>query len=266
MLDLDGFCEYLYEEELAPNTIDAYMRSARCFEERYGEINKKNLIAYKKWMMERYAPQTVNLRLTAMMRYCGYAGDPTKVKLVKEPRKTHIDNVITAEQFEHLTKSLQADGEYRWLAVVLLLGKTGARISEAIRITKKDLLAGSVTMHSKAHMRTIYFPQSLVDDLQDYLAELPDDAIVMRSERGKPLTSKGVAGMLKHFAAKYDIPKEVMHPHAFRHFFAIEFLKRNNNIALLADLLGHGSVNITQIYLRQSQKQQRAAIDEAVNW
>jgi site-specific recombinase XerD len=65
---------------------------------------------------------------------------------------------------------------------------------------------------------------------------------------------------------KYDIPQEVMHPHAFRHFFAIEFLKRNNNIALLADLLGHGSVNVTQIYLRQSQEQQKKEIDEAVDW
>lgn len=57
-----------------------------------------------------------------------------------------------------------------------------------------------------------------------------------------------------------------MHPHSFRHFFAMEFLKRNGNIALLADLLGHGSVNVTQLYLRQSQEQQRQAIDKAVDW
>ena len=64
----------------------------------------------------------------------------------------------------------------------------------------------------------------------------------------------------------YGIPLEVMHPHSFRHFFAIEFLKRNNNISLLADILGHSNVNMTQIYLRQSQTQQKDAVDEAVNW
>lgn len=57
-----------------------------------------------------------------------------------------------------------------------------------------------------------------------------------------------------------------MYPHSFRHFFAIEFLKRNSNIALLADLLGHQSVSVTQIYLRMSQEQQKDAIDKAVNW
>ena len=57
-----------------------------------------------------------------------------------------------------------------------------------------------------------------------------------------------------------------MHPHAFRHFFAMEFIKRKNDISLLADLLGHGDVKVTQIYLRQSQEQQRAAVDEAVDW
>lgn len=266
MLDLDGFADYLYEEELSQNTIGSYMLSAKRFDAMFGEISKKNVLAYKQWLLERFKPQTVNLRLTAIMRYCSYKEIPMKVKSIKEPRKTHIDNVITAEQFEHLTKSLKADGEDRWLAMVLLLGKTGARISEALRITKADLLAGSVTMHTKAHMRTIYFPKSLVEDLESYLKDMPDNAFVMQNVHGKTITSRGVSGRLLHFANKYDIPKEVMHPHSFRHFFAVEFLKRNNNIALLADLLGHGSVNITQIYLRQSQEQQQAAIDKAVDW
>lgn len=266
MLDIEGFADYLYEEEMSRNTIECYMVSVKRFDAMFGEISKKNVLAYKRWLLEHYKPQTVNLRLTAIMRYCRYKEIPMKVKSIKEPKKTHIDNVITAEQFEHLTKSLKDDGDYRWLAAILLLGKTGARISEALRITKADILAGSVTMHTKAHMRTIYFPKSLIEDLEPYLKDMPDNAFVMQNAHGKAITSRGVSGRLMHFADKYGIPKEVMHPHSFRHFFAVEFLKRNSNIALLADLLGHGSVNITQIYLRQSQEQQKAAIDKAVNW
>jgi integrase len=140
------------------------------------------------------------------------------------------------------------------------------RISEARKITKKDVLSGSVTIPTKAHMRTIYFPKSLVDEMRDYLAELDDNTLVLRTLRGNGVSKEAVNSRLKIFADKYNIPKEVMHAHAFRHFFAIEFLKRKNNIALLADILGHSNVNVTQIYLRQSQEQQKEAIDEAVNW
>ena len=65
---------------------------------------------------------------------------------------------------------------------------------------------------------------------------------------------------------KYGIPKEVAHPHSFRHLFAIEFLKNNNNIALLADLLGHESVDTTAIYLRLSAQEQKKQFNMAMDW
>lgn len=263
MIDVDGFEEYLYEEELSENTISVYVKSVKMYSEMFTEISKKNLIEFKKYLLEHFKPQTVNLRITSLLRYCDYKEIPMKLKLVKEPRKTHIDNIITEEQFTRLVNGLKNDGEERWYVYVMLLAKTGMRISEAIRVTKKDVLAGSVIMHTKAHMREIYFPKSLVDDIKPYLDKIGENETVMQNYKGKPITKDGVSGRLRKFSEIYGIPKEVMHPHAFRHFFAIEFLKRNNNIALLADLLGHGSVNVTQIYLRQSQEQQRDAIDKA---
>lgn len=266
MIDIDGFESYLYEEEMSANTIESYIRAVKQYASMFDEVTKQNLIGFKKHLISKYKPQTVNLRLTAMMRYCNYKEISLKIKLIKEPKKTHIDNVMTIEYFNKLVDSLKSDGKYRWYIYILLLGKTGMRISEALKVTKKDLLNGSVTMHTKAHMRTIYFPKSLVEEMMPYLSDINNDDIVMQNINGKPITSRGVAGELQKFAKVYDIPSEIMHPHAFRHFFAIEFLKRNNNIALLADLLGHGSVNVTQIYLRQSQEQQKMAIDNAVNW
>lgn len=58
----------------------------------------------------------------------------------------------------------------------------------------------------------------------------------------------------------------MMHPHAFRHLFAIEFLKKNSNIALLADLMGHESVDTTAIYLRMSASEQAEQFNRAVDW
>lgn len=266
MIDIEGFRQYLYEEELSPNTIDGYIQGITQYSRMYNDISKQNIIAFKKSLMERWKPKTVNNRITAVLKYCKYKGIPMTCKHIKEAKKTYIENVITVEQYERLMSGLKAENNMRWYYNILLLAKTGMRISEALRVTKKDILSGSVTMHAKAHMRTIYFPKSLKEEISLYMADFKENEIVMKNRSGEALTSRGVAEQLHRFGRKYDIPQEVMHPHAFRHFFAIEFLKRNNNIALLADLLGHGSVNVTQIYLRQSQEQQKKEIDEAVDW
>lgn len=267
MIDLDGFRNYLFEEELSQNTVKGYITGLQQYSDLYDEITKPNLIAFKQSLIERkLKPATINNRITALLQYCKYKEIPMRVKQVKEQRKTHIDNVINADQVEHLLHCLKTDGNVVWYYNILLLSKTGMRISEARKIKKKDILNGNVTIPTKAHMRTIYFPKSLVDEMQEYLYELDDDAFVLRSIRGNGLSKEAVNSRLKVFAEKYDIPREVMHAHSFRHFFAIEFLKRKNNIALLADILGHSNVNVTQIYLRQSQEQQKSAVDEAVNW
>ena len=80
------------------------------------------------------------------------------------------------------------------------------------------------------------------------------------------MTEGGFRNGLKALAGKYSIAPAVMHPHSFRHFFAIEFLKRKNDISLLADLLGHSSLDMTRIYLRQTRETQHDAVDKTVDW
>lgn len=266
MYDFSGFENWLYEQELSPNSIASYMRGVKLYSEMFTEVSKANFIAFKKYLIDNFKPQTVNLRLTAMRKYSEYVGNPIKIKIVKEPQKTHIENIISTEQYEHLIAGLKADGRERELTHILLLAKTGMRISEALKVTKIDIIKGSVTMHTKAHMRTIYFPQTLVEEIAPYLKALSDGDRVMLNCYGNPITKKGVSQALLRMGERYGIPKKVMHPHAFRHFFAMEFIKRNKDIALLADLLGHGDTKVTQIYLRQSQEQQKRTIDEVVDW
>ena len=266
MIDVDGFREYLYEEELSKNTIDSYIYGLKVYSEKYDEITKPNLIGFKAALNESFKPKTVNLRLSAIRKYCEYKEIGIKIKEIKEPKKTHIDNIITPEQFKTLCDGLKKDGDERRLVWVLLLGKTGMRISEALKTRKRDILNGSVVMHSKAHMREIYFPKSLAENIAPYLEALNDDDFIMQNQKGQPIKSRTVAGFLRKCADKYGIPKEVLHPHSFRHYFAMEFIKRKNDIALLADLLGHGNVNVTQIYLRQSREQQKNVVDDVVDW
>ncbi len=266
MINVEGFKNFLWEEELSPNTIQTYVSGIENFARSYSEISKPNLIAYKNDLIKSCRPKTVNLRITALLRYCRFAGSPLTLKHVKEQKQSHISNVITQQQLDKLLNGLRTDGNQRWVCYVLLLSKTGMRISEALRVTKKDLLHGSVTMNTKAHVRTIYFPQSLITELAPLIDKLSDNSPIMVNYRGKPLSRGGVRDALQVFSKRYGIPAEVMHPHSFRHFFAIEFLKRNNDISLLADILGHSSLTMTQLYLRRSREEQKKAVDDTVNW
>ena len=71
---------------------------------------------------------------------------------------------------------------------------------------------------------------------------------------------------LKAFAEKYGMNKEVVYPHSFRHRFAKNFLDRFNDLALLADLMGHESIETTRIYLRRTASEQQKIVDKVVNW
>ena len=83
---------------------------------------------------------------------------------------------------------------------------------------------------------------------------------------GKPMTARGISMGLKRFAEKYGIDRDVVYPHSFRHRFAKNFIERNPDIALLADLMGHESLETTRIYLRRTASEQRAAVDAAIDW
>ena len=271
MLDPEGFRQYLYEEELSKNTVASYMRALEVYASKYDEITKSNLIEFKREQQARYKPATVNIRIAAMLAYCRFARIPMRLKSIKRQRKTSVDNVISREQLDVLLDGLRRDNNQCWIVNVLLLAKTGMRVSEALRITKRDLMHGSVTISAKDHMRTIYFPQSLIDEVRGYLDKLKPDDLVVRGSRGRtkfpqPVTEGGFRNGLKALAGKYSIAPAVMHPHSFRHFFAIEFLKRKNDISLLADLLGHSSMDMTRIYLRQTRETQHDAVDKTVDW
>ena len=267
MIDLDGFRQYLTEEEMAGNTVTAYIGALRQYAAQYEDITKANLIAYKQEQLARHKPATVNLRIAAMLAYCRYARIPMRLKAVKMPVRTSIDNVITPEQLSALLRGVARDGNRAWYVNIKLLNTTGMRISEALRITKRDLMLGSVTMHTKDHMRTIYFPRSLLGDILGDIAGLSAGDLIVRGVRGKPYRSGDAFNRgLKSLADRYGIPREVMHPHSFRHYYALEFLRRKNDIALLADLLGHRSIDMTRIYLRQTQTRQQETVDKVVDW
>lgn len=264
--ELSNFEAYLIEEELSKNTRASYLFSVNQFFEKYNEVNKANLVKWKAELLNTLSGKTVNLRLCGMKKYCEYKDLPFSIKRIIIQKTTSVENVMTIKQFNTLIEGLVADNKTNWSIYYSILAKTGARISEFLKFKKSDLDKGYAELHSKGKIRKILFPQSLITEISDFYSEFKSDDYLCTNKYGNQMTTRGFAIMLQKHAKQYGIPLENAHPHSFRHLFAIEFLKRNSNISLLADLLGHSGVNTTMIYLRLSQEQQAEALNNAVDW
>lgn len=264
--EIDDFEVYLMEEELSENTRSSYIYAVSLFFEEYDEVNKTNLIKWKAQLLNYLCAKTVNLRLCGIRKYCEYKEIPYSVKQVKVQKNTSVENVMTIEQFNKLINGLKSDNKNKWVVYYAILAKTGARISEFLNMKKSDLDKGYAEMHTKGKVRKILFPKSLSEEIMEFYKDYSDDDYLCVNKYGGKMSTRGFSTMLQKHAKKYGIPLECAHPHSFRHLFAIEFLKRNNNISLLADLLGHSGINTTMIYLRMSQEQQTEALNDAVDW
>lgn len=263
---LEAFREYLIEDEKSSNTIDNYIYAAKIYFSMYEEINKKNMIDFKRYLINNFSPKTAANRCIAMNKFCDFSGKPeSKVKSIKIHKSTTVENVITKEQCKRMLDGLKADGNDKGYWMIMFLSRTGARVSELVQMDKKSLDKGAFELWTKGKIRKILIPDWLIQESREYFSTVRGDYLFPSRQGGK-MTTRGVAESINRWAKKYGIPKEVAHPHSFRHLFAIEFLKNNSNIALLADLLGHESVDTTAIYLRLSAQEQKEQFNRAMDW
>lgn len=264
---VNRFVKYLRDKELAENSIESYQYTVDEFLLRYGELTSDNLRAWKAWLIRDHAVQTVNLRIAAMNQYIEFRGlKLAKIKRVRVMKSLSVENVITEADYQRLIDGLTADGEFRWVAYYQILTKTGARISEALQLTINDLNKGFAIMKTKGKVRRIWLPRGLIMDVKNLFGDAESGTRLILNRYGKPMTSRGFASAMATHADKYGIPRERMHPHALRHFFALQFIKRNPDITLLADLLGHSNVNTTMIYARKSAEEQQRILNETMTW
>lgn len=263
---LEEFKAHLMEEERADNTIESYLTTLKIFYEMFPEINKANMLQFKQKLLGINKPKTVHNRIVAVNQYCKFIGHPEWcVKQIKIQSSSSVENVITAQEYTKLLDGLKKDGNERGYWLIKFLAKTGARASEFVRLDKSGLEKGYCEMWTKGKIRRIYIPMHLVEESAQYFATVDSD-LLFPSKYNKQMTTRGLSQLIKNWAKKYEIREEVMHPHSFRHLYAIEFLKQNHNIALLADLMGHSDVSTTSIYLKLSKEEQMRQFNEASNW
>lgn len=266
---IDKYKAYLQRQELSPNTVRSYVWTLRHFMKCYGDVTRESLLDFKARLIETRKPQTINIRLQAINRYLDFIHcDKLKMRFVKVQQKNFLENVISDSDYHYLKSRLKEDGYMEWYFVVWFLGATGARVSELLQIRAEHVRQGYLDIYSKGgKMRRLYIPVGLAREAAEWLDSRDvRSGYIFLNRFGVRITARGIAQRLKQFALRYGIDPAVVYPHSFRHRFAKNFLERYNDLPLLADLMGHQSIETTRIYLRRTATEQHAVIDKIVNW
>ena len=104
------FRHFLMQQNLSENTINSYVFTVENFFVNYNEINKKNLLAYKGMLVEKYKAKTVNLRIQGINKFLEFIKkDKYKLKFIKIQQKTYLENVISNADYEFLKRKLKKD-------------------------------------------------------------------------------------------------------------------------------------------------------------
>lgn len=267
-MQLEQFKLYLRSKGLSESTIQSYTYSVKIYLKNY-TINFESLLEYRGYLLQRYKPKTVNLRIQGLNKYLIYTGrEELKLKQIKVQQKTYLENVISHADYLYFKKCLKKDGNEKWYFIVWFLCATGARVGELVRIKVEHVKIGYIDIYAKGgKIRRLFIPKNLRDQVIKWLKkEDRTSGLLFRNRQQKTLSTNGVAQQLKYYAKKYGLNEQVVYPHSFRHLFAKNFISRSNDIALLADLMGHESIETTRIYLRKTMGEQRHIVDSIVDW
>lgn len=264
-----SFEEYLKKKNLSQNTIKSYLFTVNQYQSKYLILNKKNLQAYKTFLVENYKIKTVNLRIQAINSYLKYSKkENLRLPLLKLQQKNFLENVISEADYEYFKKCLKNNKEMYWYFVIRFITATGARISELIQFKVEHVKIGYFDLYSKGgKLRRIYIPQKLREEALKWFEQNNiTEGFIFKNKYGNKITARGISGELKKLGIKYGLDPKVIYPHSFRHRFAKSFLDRFNDISLLADLMGHESIETTRIYLRRTSTEQQEIVNKIIDW
>ncbi len=260
------YADYLSERELAENTKRVYIRQAELFLKFMGDeaITKKRVVAYKK-LLEEKTPKTatVNLYIVSLNSYLKYVGfEDCTVRTERVQKRQCPDNIITWDEYQKLLAYAGNSGRKKYYCIMRTLALTGIRISELCGCTVEALEKGKFTIRNKGKQREVYLPDKLILELKTYCGqEKIETGVIFRGNAGKPIGRSAVYKMLRHLADMVGIPEEKVHPHSFRHLFAVTYMKQYSNLFELADILGHSSLETTRLYTVTTGEEKRKRMD-----
>ncbi|HJC64455.1 MAG TPA: tyrosine-type recombinase/integrase [Candidatus Blautia merdavium] len=252
---LKAFEDYLYERENARATIQKYKSDAATFLRYLGNerrVDKSRVLAYKEWLVTHYAVSSVNSMLASVNQFLIFLEcRELTVKPLKVQRSLFLkeEKELSKEEYRKLVKTARQEGKEQIALCMETIAATGIRISELRYFTVEKVKKGRIEICNKGKYRRIF----LTDDIRKKLLHYCKTAGVREGQifvtrTGKPKDRSNLWKEMKRLKEKAGVCASKIFPHNFRHLFARVYYTCTKDLAGLADLLGHSSLNVTRIY------------------
>ena len=253
---LQAFRQRLVWEEKSPATIEKYLRDAADFTAWLDgrAASKAAAGAWKAALLEaKLAPATINIKLAAVNRFLVFLGWPAfRVKPLRIQRRLFRDDSreLTRPEYLRLLETARTQGRERLALLLETICGTGIRVSEVRYVTVEAVYRGRAEISLKGKIRTILLPGKLCRKLLKYARKqkiASGEIFLTRNEKG--ISRRQIWAEMKALCDKAGVAPSKVFPHNLRHLFARTFYRVCRDVAKLADVLGHSSIETTRIYL-----------------
>ena len=263
---IQRFSDWLVREEKSSATCEKYLRDVRRFLAFAGEkpVTKELVVQWKKQLVEQgYAVRSVNSMLASVNSFTTFLGwHDCRVKNIRLQRQTYCPENRELTKPEYLRLLKAAEGSEQLNLILQTICGTGIRVSELRYFTVDAVRQGEVTVNCKSKNRTILVPGKLRKLLLGYARRRKvREGVIFTGKNGAPMDRSIIWRQMKRLCTAAGVQATKVFPHNLRKLFARTFYCMEKDIAKLADILGHGSINTTRIYLMSTGTEHRRKIE-----
>lgn len=252
---INEFKEHLILAERSAATVEKYIRDIKAFAAytQGNAVTKETVIAYKKHLQETYAARSVNSMLASINSLFTFLGwHELKVRSLKLQRQIFCpeEKELTRAEYARLCRTAERRHNARLCLILQTICGTGIRVSELRYITVEAAKRGEAAVNCKAKTRSVFIVKELKQKLLRYAAEQGiTSGMIFVTRTGKPISRTNIWREMKALCGEANVDPQKVFPHNLRHLFARVFYGLEKDIAKLADILGHSSINTTRIYI-----------------
>ncbi len=252
---IGDFESYLRSDEKSNNTIEKYLRDVRLlamFAETR-EISKAVVMEFKALLAQNYEVTSANSMIAAVnafLRFMGWVDCYIKQFKVQKNAFCSEEKELTKAEYVRLVNAAKAEGNDRLNLILQTICGTGIRVSELQFITVEAVRKGEAVVSCKNKTRTVFIVRELQKKLLNYIkSKRITSGCIFITKSGKPMSRCNIWREMKALCEQAGVSPDKVFPHNLRHLFARTFYGIEKDIAKLADILGHSSINTTRIYI-----------------